>query len=488
MKSLLHFIRRAYARMIRAYPSGFRNDFGDEMEVVFDDLTTEAARQGRFSLLSTCLRELFVLPISILAETWHEMESREAIMAAGFDTDLEARVPSSWGQAFLAGLPHGIIISLIGLASLLPDSSVGNILGWSLIALVIAGFIIALLINWQTHWPAWGASWFGYAGLLILIIAVIPSQGWNPPISTILHTSGSLLLLALTLLTLRYWLTRRDPIQGLLLGFPIVIIYWLPITEFVSYSVRLWLIGALFMICALAATLISRRNSVLWGTWTLLAASAAGGLPLAFARTYLHTTLAGYFEQASLHQVLSLFSGQFLAGAALALGPVLGWGLWSLGKRLGTEGRLSAGLLIAGMVVNLFGLFSYWRWFDHLDYFDALGLPFLYKPGGAFSIFLIYAGLVGIAVGGVCLGTLNWRRSPFLSITIGIAALLIPHFAMFSIYSGYRISMPGFPLDLNALTPIYKSAVFEIAILLLLLIGWTITQLFPESHPPVETK
>ncbi len=498
MNHLSRFILISFARLIRWYPRRFRDEFGDEMERVFGDLVMESARQGIFSLLGVSIRELFSLPLSILAEIWHEMEPREAIMATGLQGTSGTRLPASWSQAFLAGLPHVCFAALIGLGSVLPDTVSGYFLGWSMIALVVIGFILAFFFSWRSQWPTWGASWYGYAGILVLILATLPGQGWNPPISVIIDAAGSLLLLGVTLLTLRYWLTRRDPIEGMLVGLPVIIIYWVPLMEFIQYPLRTWLVLSMFLVSALGAGLILRENNVSKGIWILLGVSVAAGLPLALARTYWYVTPAWvppaeavppeYFDPASLHQVMRLFSGQFLAGTALALGPILGWGVWRLGKMYDPIGRLAAGLLISGMAVNLFGLYSYWRWFEHVDYFDALGLPFLYKPDGALSVFMIYAGLIGIAVGGFCLGALAWRRNPLLGVSMGLSGLLIPHLAMIQVYSGFHISMPGIPLALNALSPTVQSAVFELAILLVILIGWVIAQLYREPQPSTDSQ
>jgi len=51
MRSLLLFVRRSFAWMLCAFPRRFQADFGEEMERVFNELTTEASRQGILSLL-----------------------------------------------------------------------------------------------------------------------------------------------------------------------------------------------------------------------------------------------------------------------------------------------------------------------------------------------------------------------------------------------------------------------------------------------------
>lgn len=82
MRSFLNFIIDAYSLCLTLYPSGFRNEFADEMQVVFEDSMNEAAKVGKFSLAMLCMRELVNLPGSILQEFLNENNGRELKMVA----------------------------------------------------------------------------------------------------------------------------------------------------------------------------------------------------------------------------------------------------------------------------------------------------------------------------------------------------------------------------------------------------------------------
>ena len=80
MNTLLRLISNFYSQILCLYPCSFRDEFAEEMKVVFRDSVNEAGREGLLPLIGLCLRELGGLPIHILREFLHEFERKEMIM------------------------------------------------------------------------------------------------------------------------------------------------------------------------------------------------------------------------------------------------------------------------------------------------------------------------------------------------------------------------------------------------------------------------
>jgi hypothetical protein len=348
--------------------------------------------------------------------------------------------------------------------------------------LLLAGFLATIYYTWRNHWPAWSASWYGYVGLTVLLFAIQPYQYWVGAADQIFRGIRFILLL-LSLGTLLYWLSRRNPIEGLLMAMPLIVLYWFPVMEFVPNSIRFWLTFWIFLLSALTAITITRLNDIQKAVWLVLGASVLTGLPIAYARTFWHNIPEGHFSPPSLGQMVELFSVPWLASGALVIGPILGWGLWNFGRKYGKVGRISAVLVIAGMIVNLFGHFSYWWWFSRENYLNALQITALYRPTEASSTFMVYAGLVGILAGAIWLAILTWGQNKLLSITLIFAPLALPLIARFTTYFGNYIVPAGLSFEFARLSEMYKYLIFFIGALWLLMSGWTVTRLYNRPSP-----
>jgi len=68
---------RLYVCLLPLYPNHFRKTFNDEIQDIFLKIMVEAEEQGGFGFLSTSMRELNYLVVSIIKERWHELKSRK---------------------------------------------------------------------------------------------------------------------------------------------------------------------------------------------------------------------------------------------------------------------------------------------------------------------------------------------------------------------------------------------------------------------------
>jgi hypothetical protein len=81
VNTIIAFLIHIYSRLLLFYPSRFRDEFAEEMRVVFKDSLNEAARDGTLALTLVCVREFGGLATHILQELWREVERKETVMA-----------------------------------------------------------------------------------------------------------------------------------------------------------------------------------------------------------------------------------------------------------------------------------------------------------------------------------------------------------------------------------------------------------------------
>lgn len=207
----MNLISRLYAVILHLYPSGFRREFGQEMQDVFSQALQEAAGQGRSSPAQVFLHELEDLPESLLSlfEAWVRSPMLEGASLEG-----ERSGSGSWSCAGLAGVPHLLFALALYLPLLvtvgleLPEYRGPSLpVFWGLV-------LAALFFASKLGWPRWSASWIGYG--LVLLLSQISLLFPHGPLATL----ASIAWLALGAVVL-FWLARRDWIGGLLAVLPI---------------------------------------------------------------------------------------------------------------------------------------------------------------------------------------------------------------------------------------------------------------------------
>jgi hypothetical protein len=460
-------------KLLNLYPRPFRDEFAIEMHNVFERFVLDASQQGALALILVCSREFMGMPFNILKEIWHEIRGEDAMMQ---DTLCAPWKPGSWGDSLWAGLPHLLIAILFAATGALANTGLAGVSRIVLVLLLLVGCLATVYYTWRNHWPTWSASWYGYIGLIILLFGILPYQAWAG-LSNQFFTRIRFILLFLTLAVLLCWLSRRNPIEALLMAMPVIILYCFSVMEFIPNSIRFWLTFWLFLLPALVAITINRLNDIKKAVWLVLGASGLNGLPIAYARTYWNNIPPEHSSPPSIGQMAELFSVPWLASGALVFGPILGWGLWNLGRKYGKVGRVSAVFVIAGMIVNLFGHFSYW-WFSKETYLNALQVVAFYQPGERSSIFMVYAGLTAILVGAIGLAILAWKQNKLLCVALILVPLALPLAARLPTYFGNYVNLAGMSLELARLSEVYQSLIFLVGAGWLAMSGWMITRLY----------
>ncbi len=103
MSRWISFVLRFYNNLLRLYPRGFRDEFADEMRVVFTQALTDAMERGGMAWLSVCWREVRDLPATLWRESAFDHEKagmNENTSSLGFD---EKRL--SWREMVLGLFP-----------------------------------------------------------------------------------------------------------------------------------------------------------------------------------------------------------------------------------------------------------------------------------------------------------------------------------------------------------------------------------------------
>lgn len=160
MKIPTHLIVGTYSRMLDLYPRRFRNEFADEMKVVFSDSLDEAIKNGWAALITVCIKELIELPFSILREFWHEFGRKEMVMVTNekVEQELSTSVRSSHWEAFLSALPFAVfgVVCMIGKIRV-PWVGIYVYLAFYLFVL------LGLLIGLVKAFPRWAYSYLGWS-------------------------------------------------------------------------------------------------------------------------------------------------------------------------------------------------------------------------------------------------------------------------------------------------------------------------------------
>lgn len=165
----MRFLRRIYGLLLTLYPRKYRDEYGEELRIVFDLSLDDAMASGGLAVARVALRELASLPKAIIHE--HLRERRKAKMVRRFGTYFDFTHGS--GREFLAALyPFfllGGVLPIINMISLSGVMRFPNPLfdGIAILLLVILG--ILCLIGLFKGLPRWSLT---YLGFLLAIFSV----------------------------------------------------------------------------------------------------------------------------------------------------------------------------------------------------------------------------------------------------------------------------------------------------------------------------
>ena len=159
-----------YTLLLGLFPKAYRDEFGDELQAVFDLSLEDAMQVGKLEVVRVMLRELISLPPAIIYE--HLRDRRKAKMIGKFSSRFDFAPGSRW--EFLTAIYPFILIGFIEplmtvlvMSSLLtPRSVLVNGIG----IFIVASLGILLLLGFVKGLPRWSLPYLGFA-LTILSVS-----------------------------------------------------------------------------------------------------------------------------------------------------------------------------------------------------------------------------------------------------------------------------------------------------------------------------
>lgn len=168
MSRIVSLLTQVYSALLRLYPSRFRIEFTDELQSVFSDAMSEAARQGKRKLAIAFLRELRDLPGAALREHW--LQRSESIMGN--------KPRASWLELLGAATPFLLYLAFPIVRGLQ--------IGWAgaVIVLIAGVLIIVMIAGLFKGMPRWSLPGLGF--LLAVLNGILLS--FEDPIFTALNS------------------------------------------------------------------------------------------------------------------------------------------------------------------------------------------------------------------------------------------------------------------------------------------------------------
>jgi hypothetical protein len=214
MKSHAQLLTQFYNHILRLYPSGFQEDYAEEMRTVFK-IQIEDTLPNSWAAIRITWRELRPLPGLLLSAHWRER--RNSPMKTGLERWF-VQPEGSWKEMILAGLPF-VMFALPGVFSLFPAiMDLPPAIGFTIITLMALILIVVGIIGLLVRLPRWSLV---YAGALLTLVtlgglAVIANFS-SLPVNWGSHlTTATFLLIHLVILFLLVvgiiWIASKIPL------------------------------------------------------------------------------------------------------------------------------------------------------------------------------------------------------------------------------------------------------------------------------------
>lgn len=161
--------------LLRLFPKTYREEYGDELQSVFNLSFDEAIRAGRLEVVLVVLRELISLPVAVIHE--HLRERRKAKMTREFTSRFDF-APGSRKEVLAAVAPFLFCGMVPILVSLLITET--DILDQALGICMLVSMISALLVVFFKQVPRWFMPYLGLPlPLLSFFISIVWLDTWN---------------------------------------------------------------------------------------------------------------------------------------------------------------------------------------------------------------------------------------------------------------------------------------------------------------------
>jgi hypothetical protein len=183
MSPIIASLAYVYSRLLLLYPGRFRDEFAEEMRIVFMDAMADAAKGGKAHLAVVFLKELLRLPMSVLWEYWHEVEQKELEMIDGKETNPKSKMrerTNRW-ESLVGTTPFALFGFACMLASSFPFQFRYIYIAFYLFAL------IGLTLGLTKGVPRWTYSYLGWSMVMSWWWMAMPIDVFRSNYSSITH-------------------------------------------------------------------------------------------------------------------------------------------------------------------------------------------------------------------------------------------------------------------------------------------------------------
>ena len=174
----MQYFRRLYGVLLNLFPRAYREEYGDELQAVFNLSLDEAIRAGRFQVIRVILPQLVSLPNAVLLE--HLREMRNAEMNRSFDSYFDC-TSGSWQEFLTALLPFSLTGGILPLLNYLGRARVASgMVGTGIVLALFGLFLVLFLVGVKMRMPRWSLPYLGF--LFAILSAYLLSALLGAPI------------------------------------------------------------------------------------------------------------------------------------------------------------------------------------------------------------------------------------------------------------------------------------------------------------------
>ena len=159
----MRLLRRLYGLLLILFPRAYWQEYGDELQAVFNLSLDEALKSGGMKVVLVTVRELFSLPKAILYE--HLRERRKAFIMKSFGSYLDFSY-GSWKEFLTAILPFFLLGGALPVINFLGRQKLIQVPGFVTngIMLGLLGlFVILFVAGLAKGLPRWSLPYLGFA-------------------------------------------------------------------------------------------------------------------------------------------------------------------------------------------------------------------------------------------------------------------------------------------------------------------------------------
>lgn len=154
-----HFLRHCYGIFLHLYPKAYREEYGEELQTVFDLALDDALEAGKLEVTRVGLRELSGLPNAILHEHLRERRKKKMIGKSASRFDF---VPGSRTEIWAALAPFFLFGALPVLFNLMDNNIALPV--WLKVAarlLLILSVLFLFVLGFVKRVPRWSLPYLG---------------------------------------------------------------------------------------------------------------------------------------------------------------------------------------------------------------------------------------------------------------------------------------------------------------------------------------